>query len=86
MLTFVLTTLIVALLASWIILFISKIGLREWVQVHAPLLISQLFSCDFCLSWWTSLAVAVCFGIAAGDIIIFLTAFAATPLTRHLIS
>ena len=46
---FVLTTVIIALIACWIMLFIGKTGIREYVQVHAKRkLIAEMFSCDFC--------------------------------------
>ena len=49
---FIFAAVIIALLASWLILFITKIKAREWVQVHGTRFIADLFGCDFCLSWW----------------------------------
>lgn len=80
---FICTAIIIALIACWLILFITKIGVREYVQVHAPRLISQLFDCDFCLSWWICLGLAIIFSLIIGNFVLVLSAFCATPLTRY---
>jgi hypothetical protein len=48
----------VGLLSAFIILFITKIGLRDWVQVHGSELINKLFSCQFCLSFWVGVLIS----------------------------
>lgn len=83
MVDFICAAIIIALIACWVILFITKTGAREYIQVHAPKLISQMFSCDFCLSWWLCLLLAICFSIGTGNPIIILCAFCATPITRY---
>lgn len=85
MVDFIAATIIIALLASWIILFIGKTGTREYIQVHSPKLISQMFSCDFCLSWWLCLIWAVLFSLEAGNPVLLLTSFCATPIARHIL-
>lgn len=48
----------VGLISAFIILFITKIGLRDWVQVHGSELINKLFSCQFCLSFWIGVLIS----------------------------
>ena len=85
MINFVMTVAVIALVASWIILLIGKNGLMEYLQIYSPKLISEMFSCDFCLSWWVGVALSVCFAIATGDWILLLCPFCTTPLTRILL-
>lgn len=85
MLDFVLSAIIIATLASWIVLFITKIGLREYVQIHGSKIVAELFSCDFCLSWWVCLMLSVICSIITGDLTMVLCAFCATPISRYLI-
>ena len=75
----------VALAAAFAILFISKIGLRDNIVSEALDLISQLFSCDFCLSFWT--AVVICFFalLVTQDPSFLVVPFVSTPITRMLI-
>lgn len=83
MIQFICAAIIIALIACWVILFITKIGLREYLQVHSTKVISQMFSCDFCVSWWLCLLLSVCFSIGAGDPVLLFCAFCATPITRY---
>jgi flagellar biosynthesis protein FliQ len=76
---------LVAMLAGWLILLLGKTGLREWGQVHAPKLVAKMLECDFCLSWWTCLAIILLWVIATGDVRLVLGAFAATPIARYII-
>lgn len=75
----------VATTAAFGIMLISKLGLREKLIESAPRLISELFSCDFCLSWWTCVLLSLVASIATGLWIIMCAAVLATPLTRRLI-
>lgn len=81
---FLIVAIIIALIVSFVILFITKIGWREKIQVHAPKLISDLFSCTFCLSWWLSLLIAICFVIILGDLRLILASICATPIARYI--
>lgn len=84
MLEYVSIVIIIALLACWVILFAGKLGVIEWVQVHTRYkLIAELFSCQFCLSWWVCVIISICFAIATGDIAMLLCPFCSTPLTRY---
>lgn len=79
------TTLIIALFSTFAILLTERVGYREIIQIRAPKLVSELFSCDFCLSWWTCLAFAIAASILQGELIYLLCSIAATPLTRKLL-
>lgn len=56
--TLLIYSVFVGLVAAFIILFITKIGLRDWVQVHGSELVNKLFSCQFCLSFWIGLLIS----------------------------
>ena len=59
---FLCTVVLVALAAAFVIGLLTKWGVVEWMQVHGDKVLSKLFSCDFCLSFWTCtlLTVFVC--------------------------
>lgn len=44
---------LVALGAAFCVLLMKKWGVVEWMQVHGDKFLSKLFSCDFCMSFWT---------------------------------
>lgn len=76
---------VISLAAAFIILLIEKIGLRNYIIATAPKLISELFECDFCLSFWTSLILAIILAIFFGDMSILFIPLLSTPITRILI-
>lgn len=84
MIEFVFLTLIIALFATFVILIAERVGIREKVQIRAPKLIAELFSCDFCLSFWVCLLTAMVISFSNIDIVL-LSAIAATPITRKLL-
>lgn len=75
----------IALAAAFIILLIGKLGIRDNIIAKAPKLISQLFDCDFCLSFWTSLILAVILAIFFREMNILFIPIISTPITRILI-
>lgn len=75
----------IALAAAFAILLIGKIGIRDGIIARAPKLISQLFDCDFCLSFWTSLILAIILAIFFNEMSIILIPIISTPITRILI-
>ena len=85
MMDFILFTIIIALFSCFVILFVEKIGYRELMQVRAPKLISELFSCDFCLSWWINLIITLVFCVIECEWYFICCAVAATPITRKLL-
>lgn len=80
------SVLLLSFIAAFSILFISKIGLRDFIIRRSPIrLLSQLFECDFCLSFWTNLFwVVIIFCIIPCGWLFLFPIFAA-PITRSLI-
>ena len=85
MIEFLCAAVIIALISCWVILFITKTGAREYVEVHAPKLISKMFGCDFCLSWWLGVILSAALAIGIGEWIYLCCPFFSTPLTRRLL-
>ena len=85
MIGYVFATIITSLFATFTILLTERLGYREKIQVRAPKLIAELFSCDFCLSFWTCLSWSVVFSLATCNIIYIGCCIAATPITRKLL-
>lgn len=75
----------IALAAAFVILLIGKLGIRDNIIAKAPKLISQLFDCDFCLSFWTSLILTVILAIFFREMNILFIPIISTPITRILI-
>lgn len=75
----------IALAAAFAILLIGKLGIRDNIIAKAPKLISQLFDCDFCLSFWMSLILAVILAIFFREMNILFIPIISTPITRILI-
>lgn len=76
----------IGLFSAFMILLITKLGIREKIQVFGPKLISKAFSCDFCLAFWTNLILSVIFYIfvyASAKLIICVAL--ATVITRKMI-
>lgn len=80
-----------ALLAAWLLLFLTKTGAVEWLQVHGNALVHSLASCWFCLSWWACVVIAA--AVAAAEWIVLgsvppsmvIVPFLSTPITRKLL-
>lgn len=71
--------------AAFAILFAERLGIRDKIVAEAPKLISQLFECDFCLSFWTSLILAIILAIIFNEMSIIFTPIVSTPITRILL-
>lgn len=83
---FALNILYLALTASFFILLIERLGIRENVQTRAPKLISDMFRCDFCLSFWVCVVLSVIFYIFVyRNARVFLAPILVTPLIRALL-
>lgn len=52
-------SLMVGLSAAFTITLMRKWGIIEWVQVHGNRFFSEMFRCDLCLSFWTSLLMSL---------------------------
>ncbi len=83
----IMLAILLALLTSFVVLFISKTGVRDnIVQMTKSKLISELFACDFCLCFWISMAlcIAAIFVFNSNLLIIFMP-FISTPISRVLL-
>lgn len=82
---FIGVVLCVAGLAAFVVMFITKVGLRDYFVANASKLVSQMFSCDFCFCWWTCLVLSIVAAILTQTWVSALAAFVATPIARRLI-
>lgn len=78
----------IALIAAFIILFIGKTGLRyrlrDIFDKIGLTVVADMLDCDFCISFWTCLIVALC--LCAGEYeFSILTIICSTPITRMLL-
>lgn len=76
---------ITALFSAFVILLITKIGLRDFVIEQGPKLISKMFNCDFCLSFWVNVFVALLVISCTGFLPFIIAPIFAAPITRILI-
>lgn len=82
---FICYSVIVALIATFIVLLLGKVGVLEWMQINGTELISKLASCHFCLSFWAGLIVAVIFAIITANPILVLVPICSSPISRSLL-
>ena len=82
---FINIVILVALMATFVLLLLRKIGVIEHVQVHGNEFFSKLANCDFCISWWTCVILVLFVTIYTGDMSCLLVPFFSTPLTRYLL-
>jgi len=82
---FLITVLIVSLIASFIILLLKKLKIVTWMQMYGSKIISDLFKCDFCLSFWTAVIICLIPSIYFGDVSFMAVPFLSTPITRLMI-
>lgn len=75
----------IALIAAFFLLLLRKIGVVEYIQVHGNNFFAQMFSCDFCLSWWSGVVIAILATAISGDLSILITPFISTPITRKML-
>jgi hypothetical protein len=85
MIGYVFATIITALFATFTILLTERLGYREKIQIRAPKLIAELFSCDFCLSFWVCLLWSVVFSVITCNILFIGCCVTSPPLTRKLL-
>ena len=79
-------SMIVALVAAFVVVLLKKCGVAEYMQVHGDRFTSQLFSCDFCMSWWASVFVMLLSVSFVGDNAVYMLApVLATPIARYLV-
>lgn len=76
---------VISLIAAFIVLLIKKWGWAEWVQVHGDKVLSQLFSCDLCMSFWAAVLVSIIMVLATGNSALIFVPVLSTPITRMLV-
>lgn len=76
---------LVALAASFMVLLVKKWGIAEWMQIHGGEVMSRLFSCDFCMSFWSSLVVCVLISCWHEDPVLLAVPLFSTPIARMMV-
>ena len=77
-------TVIIALVAAFVVLLVRKWGIDEWMQVHGDGVMAKLFSCLFCMSFWACVIISLVVVLVTDEGIYVLCPFAAVPMTRLL--
>jgi hypothetical protein len=83
--SYIVTLILVSLFAAFVLLLCRKWGIIEYVQVHGNEFFSQMFSCDFCLSWWAGVVISALIALFALDVQYLTIPFFSTVVTRKLI-
>lgn len=77
---------IVSCVAAWVLSLAYKWRIIERVIVKTKIdLIHKMFSCDFCLSWWTAWVLTAALFLITGDYQTLIVPFASTCITRRLL-
>jgi hypothetical protein len=82
---FLIYTIVAALLAAFIILLLKKVKIVEYFQIHGSKLISDLFGCNFCLSFWTSFLICSIMALLTWNYQYMFIPFFSTPIIRLMI-
>jgi len=82
---FLFYTAVVALAAASGLTLLRKWQVIEWVQVHGNEFFAKMFNCDFCLSFWAGVALAILLAFITGDPTLLLVPFCSTMITRFLL-
>jgi hypothetical protein len=75
----------VSMVAAFFILLAKKLGIVEWMQIHGDKFISQMASCDFCMSFWAGTLLFICAACFFRDPIFLFGGIASCPITRMLL-
>ena len=77
---------IVSCVAAWMLSLAYKWRIIERVIVKTKIdLIHKMFSCDFCLSWWTAWVLTAALFLITGDYQTLIVPFVSTCITRRLL-
>lgn len=78
---------LVSLLAAFIILTGNKTYLRYKLRDKCDIwhmsLIAKMLDCDFCLSFWLSVLIAIALAVLSHEYYLFVLPFLSTPLARY---
>lgn len=76
----------VALLATFTIQVMTKIGIREkLINNTRARLVQQLLECDFCLGFWIAFMFSALLSVSSNDISYMLIPVLSAPITRYLV-
>lgn len=75
----------VSSLSAFLLNLLGKWSFIEWVQVHGNDFFAKMFSCWFCLSWWTNVIVCIFIAIIMRDWRFLLLPLITTILTKKLL-
>lgn len=84
-LIFAVYVMLAACLAAFMLLLGKKWGIVERMQVRGNRFFSAMAHCDFCLSWWLGVLIAVLLALLAAEWRMLLLPFFTTPLARRLL-
>ena len=76
---------VVAMVAAFLLLLAHKWGIVEYLQVHGNDFISKMAQCDFCMSWWLCVFLTVLVIRYTCDCRMLFIPFIATPLARRML-
>ena len=76
---------VIAAVAAFFILFMEKTGYRDKMIANSPKLISQMYECDFCLSFWISVVFTIGIIISEHNLSYVYVPFISAPITRRLL-
>lgn len=80
---------LVALAASFIILFATKTEIRysarDFCDSKKLSIIAEMLDCDLCLSFWMSLIVSIIFTLVTKDVQFIFASLFAAPIARFLL-
>lgn len=86
MLDFILEMLLVALSVAWLLNVFTISGFREQCIAKAPCtLLADLLSCDFCLSFWSSLLLCAVLSICEQTVSYLFMPFFIAAIIKKLI-
>ena len=77
--------LFVACIVVFLLLLAYKWGFVEHLQVHGNAFLSKMAGCDFCMSFWLSLMLAVLLTVVTVTWQMLIIPFVATPIARRLL-
>ena len=85
MAAFLYYTVMVALVAAFGLTLLSKWGVIEWVQIHGNDFFAKMFNCEFCLSFWAGVVLAILLVFITGNPALLMIPFCSTMITRFLL-
>lgn len=85
MIEYVVFIVLIALAASFIVMLLAKWGAVEWMQVHGDNFISKMANCDFCLSFWVNVIIAILVMAFTEDRMLLFVPLFSTMITRKML-